>query len=158
MSGSVSRTAARELALQALYAIDQSNARRGEAASSEPAAAGVFDAVAASFEVPAAGLDFARELVLGTCAARADLDARIGRLARNWRIERMAVVDRNVLRLAAFELERGTAPVSVVIDEAIELARRFGSDQSPAFVNGILDALARGGDPGAEPPKAALDG
>ena len=55
----------------------------------------------------------------------------------------MAAVDRNVLRLAAFDLGRGDAPVSVIIDQAIELARRFGADPSPSFVNGVLDAVAR---------------
>jgi N utilization substance protein B len=66
----------------------------------------------------------------------------------------MATVDRNILRLAAFELAHGVTPTSVVIDEAIELARRFGSDASPAFVNGVLDAVARavrGAEPAGPP-------
>ena len=62
--------------------------------------------------------------------------------ARNWRMSRMATVDRNVLRLAVYELVHTNTPVSIVIDQAIELARRFGGDPSPAFVNGVLDAVA----------------
>jgi transcription termination factor NusB len=62
---------------------------------------------------------------------------------QHWRLERMAAVDRNVLRLGAFELLHGDAPPEVVLDEAVELARRFGGEQSPRFVNGILDAMAR---------------
>ena len=63
--------------------------------------------------------------------------------ARNWRVDRMAIVDRNVLRLAAFELMHTETPPAVILDEAVELARRFGSDESPPFVNGVLDAVAR---------------
>ena len=63
--------------------------------------------------------------------------------SRNWRIERMAVVDRNVLRLVTFELMHLDTPAAVAIDEAVELARRFGGDDSPSFVNGIADAIAR---------------
>ncbi len=72
------------------------------------------------------------------------IDARITARSENWRINRMTAVDRNVLRLGAFELLHDPArpPIAVVIDEMIELARRFGSLGSPAFVNGILDALA----------------
>ncbi len=72
----------------------------------------------------------------------ADLDERLGKAADHWRVARMAGVDRNVLRLSSFELLHGTdTPSKVVIDEAIELARRYGSADSPAFVNGILDRV-----------------
>ena len=70
-----------------------------------------------------------------------DIDARLAHAAENWRLERMAVIDRNVLRLGVHELDREDAPGSVVLNEAIELARRFGSADSPAFVNGVLDRL-----------------
>ena len=95
----------------------------------------VFADVARNFDLPQGARAFAEELVRGVAEQRESLDAHIGRCARNWRIERMAAVDRNVLRLAAFELGRGTAPASVIIDQAIELARRFGADPSPSFVN-----------------------
>ena len=103
----------------------------------------VFADVAGNFDLPAGARAFAEELVRGVAEKRESLDAYIGRCARNWRVERMAAVDRNVLRLAAFELGRGDLPTSVIIDQAIELARRFGDDPSPAFVNGVLDAVAR---------------
>jgi len=69
--------------------------------------------------------------------------AMVAQQARNWRVARMARVDRNILRLATYELIHTDTPSAVVLDEAVELARRYGSDTSPAFVNGILDAVAR---------------
>ncbi len=132
-----SRHRSREVALQVLYAIDA--ARRG---GEEPAAQEVFDRVAANFEMPEGARSFAKELVCGCSAEREAIDALLEELSRNWRLSRMAAVDRNVLRLAAFELMRLETPAPVVIDEAVELARRFGSDPSPSFVNGIADALA----------------
>jgi N utilization substance protein B len=73
----------------------------------------------------------------------AEIDAQLARHARNWRLSRMAAVDRNVLRLGAYEILRTDTPVQVALDQAVELARRFGSESSPGFVNGVLDALAR---------------
>jgi N utilization substance protein B len=73
---------------------------------------------------------------------RAELDGLLAAHARNWRVERMASVDRNVLRIGVWELLHGDAPTPVVIDEAVELARRFGGERSPSFVNGVLDAVA----------------
>ncbi|NIM00025.1 MAG: transcription antitermination factor NusB [Acidobacteria bacterium] len=85
---------------------------------------------------------FSQELVDGVYAARDRLDARIAKAADRWRLDRMAVVDRNILRMALYELDRrGETPPAVVIDEAIEVARRFGTDDSARFVNGVLDAL-----------------
>ena len=130
----------REVALQVLFAADlQRGARSGEALP----ALECFEAVAQSFDLPAGARAFAKELVVGTAEHAAELDARIAGHARNWRLSRMATVDRNILRLASFELAHSDTPTSVVIDEAIELARRFGSDDSPGFVNGVLDAVAR---------------
>jgi N utilization substance protein B len=87
---------------------------------------------------------FAESLVLGVSGKRRELDAVVAGSADHWRVERMAVVDRNVLRMAAFELlyEPETPPV-VVIDEAIEIAKKFGSKDSGSFINGILDDLRR---------------
>ncbi len=107
------------------------------------ASATAFDRVTEHFSVPRSAIAFARELVAGVAARAVELDEIVGQHARNWRVSRMAAVDRNVLRLAVFELRDTETPVAVVIDEAVDLARRFGSDTSPSFVNGILDAVAR---------------
>ena len=80
----------------------------------------------------------------GVVQERPRLDRAISDQARHWRLERMAVVDRNVLRLAVWELFfDADTPPPVVIDEAVEVARRFGSEQSASFINGILDAVRR---------------
>ena len=133
----VARRQSRRAALQVLYAADLGGAL------SEGAVDSVFDGVAQHFELSEGGRAFAEELVAGTIAHRGFIDALIAQHARNWRVERMAVVDRNVLRYASYELAFGDAPDRVVLDEAIEIAREFGSARSGAFVNGILDAMAR---------------
>ena len=79
------------------------------------------------------------------------MDAVITRRSDNWKLERMPVVDRNILRLAAWELMRTQTPPAVVIDQAIELARRFSGDESARFVNGVLDALRKGEELGKGP-------
>jgi N utilization substance protein B len=84
---------------------------------------------------------FAWKLFAGVMEMRPHLDERIQAVAENWKLSRMAPTDRNVLRLGAFELLFTEAPHRVAIDEAIELAKRFGSAQSPQFVNGVLDKL-----------------
>lgn len=85
--------------------------------------------------------DFAWMLFSGVMECRPQLDERIQEVAQNWKLHRMAATDRNVLRIGAFELASTGTPHRVVIDEAIELARKFGSSQSAQFVNGILDKL-----------------
>jgi len=87
---------------------------------------------------------FLELLLLGAYQERELLDAMITRRSDNWKLERMPLVDRNVLRLAAFELLRTDTPPAVVIDQAIELARRFSGDESARFVNGVLDAMRKG--------------
>jgi N utilization substance protein B len=85
---------------------------------------------------------FALELYTGVRARAGEIDSRLSQAAENWRVARMAVVDRNVLRLGAFELlHLAGTPANVILDEAIELARRYGSAGSGAFVNGVLDRL-----------------
>lgn len=87
-------------------------------------------------------LDYARTLVEGSLAHRESIDRLVADQADNWRLERMPVVDRNLLRMAVYEMRfQPEVPAVVVIDEAIELAKKFGSEQSGRFVNGILDAL-----------------
>ena len=89
---------------------------------------------------------FSQVLVQGVCSSRERLDERITQAASRWRIERMAVVDRNVLRMALYEMDlEPKTPVAVVIDEAIEVARRFSNEESASFVNGVLDAIRRAG-------------
>jgi transcription antitermination protein NusB len=72
-----------------------------------------------------------------------EFDARVAQVAEHWRVERLGVIERNVLRLALAELGAGDAPPRVVIDEAVKLAQWFAGPKAPAFVNGVLDALAR---------------
>jgi N utilization substance protein B len=86
---------------------------------------------------------FADQLFEGTVAQAATIDLLVEKLAENWRLDRLAAVDRSILRLAIFELRFGTAPPKVVIDEALELAKKFSSAESPAFLNGILDAALK---------------
>jgi N utilization substance protein B len=86
----------------------------------------------------------AERLARGAQADVERLDAEIARAATNWRLDRIAAVDRNILRLGAFELIHDPeTPAAVVIDEAVEMARRFGELDSTAFVNGVLDAIKR---------------
>lgn len=86
-------------------------------------------------------VEFTRSLIVGVRDHGSDLDEQIGQVAANWRLERMAATDRNLLRLGAYEILYTDTPAKVVIDEAVELAKRFGGAQSAQFVNGILDNL-----------------
>jgi N utilization substance protein B len=83
---------------------------------------------------------FANQLFEGSVEQSEKNDQLVNRLADNWRPERIATVDRNILRLAIYELRAGTAPAKVAIDEALELGKKFSSAESPAFLNGVLDA------------------
>lgn len=86
---------------------------------------------------------FMEELARGTVANAASIDQHIEAKSEHWRLSRMAVVDRNILRLAIYELKQNAVPAPVVIDEAIELARQFSNDESVSFINGVLDAVHR---------------
>lgn len=89
-------------------------------------------------------LEFATQLVRETFERRAEIDDAIQAASKNWRVERMSRVDRNILRLATYELRYSeSVPVKVIINEAVELAKRFGASESPAFVNGVLDRIAQ---------------
>ena len=90
--------------------------------------------------VPARDDSFVESLVRGTVARKADIDDMIRRHLQHWRLERMPTVDRNVLRLATYEMLATATPPAVIIDEALELARRFSNDEAVQFVNGVLDA------------------
>jgi transcription antitermination protein NusB len=86
---------------------------------------------------------FMEELARGTVANAEQIDKNIEAKSQHWRLERMPVVDRNILRLAIYELSQQAVPAPVIIDEALELARKFSSDESISFINGILDAVHR---------------
>ena len=88
---------------------------------------------------------FMETLVRGTVSSMPEIDKQIEAKAKNWRLERMPAVDRNILRLAIFEMHQNDLPRPVIIDEAIELARQFSGDESVPFVNGILDAISKEG-------------
>ena len=127
------RRQSREIALQALYIIDTSGTPAAEAFK-------IVNRREQPDEVKT--LEFARELLEGTMSHRAHLDKLIEGAAQNWALSRMAAVDRNVLRLSAFELlHRLETPVNVIIDEGIEIARKYSTEDSTRFINGILDKL-----------------
>src|SRR5581483_1552883 len=87
--------------------------------------------------------EFMEQLAEGATEHLPDIDQRIAEKAQHWTIERMPVVDRNILRLAVYELTNHLSPPAVVIDEALELARRFSGEESVSFINGVLDAVHR---------------
>ena len=96
-----------------------------------------------SFEAEPDGRAYADEAVRGIEATLAEVDARITKASTHWRLERMARVDRNVLRLGTWELtHRADVPRAVILDEAVELAKAFGTEESSAFVNGVLNRIA----------------
>ena len=134
------RAQSRQAALQVLFSIDVGQG--GAEALRPEAVARALDVIAANFELAEAARGYAGTLAHGVARHREEIDRWIAAHATNWRIDRMAAVDRNVLRLAVYEMRWEGLPASVAIDEAVELARRFGSDPSPAFVNGVLDAIA----------------
>ncbi|MEZ5361033.1 MAG: transcription antitermination factor NusB [Bryobacterales bacterium] len=86
---------------------------------------------------------FANQLLLGVARQSKSLDELIRKHAANWRLERMAAVDRNILRMAIFEMRGGETPPAIVINEALELGRRYSGDQSARFLNGVLDAIRK---------------
>lgn len=141
----MARRRAREFALQALYEADV------RALSAQGALqdlwGGIMDGegIDAESKAPESEeIEFAQQLVRGVLEHREAVDGLIESCSTNWRLTRMPVVDRNVLRLAAYELsERQDIPASVSMNEAIELAKTFGTADSRAFVNGIVDRMAR---------------
>lgn len=92
---------------------------------------------------------FAHELFVGAVAQADAADALIAELSANWRIERLAAIDKGILRLAIYEFRFGTAPPRVAINEALELAKKFSSEDAPPFLNGILDAALKKLEPDA---------
>lgn len=129
------RRKAREHALQILFQLD---------IRKEKPSAAVLKRFWTEYESDDEVKAFAEELVKGTFKYLTKINDLIVQCAKNWSVERMAVVDRNVLRIAVYEiLYRMDIPTSVTINEAIEIAKKYGTDESGAFVNGILDSVAR---------------
>ena len=123
------RHAARELALKALFAYD--------IGKNEPGF--VMELLSAESKLEPDSVEFCRYLVLGVIDNQAEIDGMIGKYAHEWVLDRMPAVDRNIMRLAIFELLFSPEiPKAVIINEAIELAKSFGSDDSSRFVNGIV--------------------
>lgn len=126
-------TKARARALQLLYAWDLSG---------RPSIDAVVTRLARTYgEVPT-GYDRGAELAARAVAGQSEYDRRVGRIAEHWRLERVGIVERNILRLAMAELDEGATPPRVVIDEAVKLAHWFAGAKAPAFVNGVLDTVA----------------
>jgi N utilization substance protein B len=130
---------ARECALQILYPLDMLG-KELDPAAVDDALERFFD----SFDADARARERAEAIVRGVAKERARIDEVIAAHSPRWKIERMALVDRNVLRLCVHELLfDAETPARVVIDEGVEIAKRFGAEQSAAFVNGVLDSAAR---------------
>ncbi|HEX6882781.1 MAG TPA: transcription antitermination factor NusB [Planctomycetota bacterium] len=143
------RTRARELALQFLYQIDLRGPELLEEAR----------AFLRAEEKEKAARDYALALVQGVAAHRTELDAEIRAVAQNWELSRMAVIDRNVLRMAAFELLHcPDIPPKVAINEAIELGKRYSTQNSGGFINGILDKIKDRAQSTTEPEVAPEEG
>lgn len=129
------RRKAREFALQVLYQLD---------VRKEKPSAAILKHFWKQNECDDEVRAFAEELIKGTFRHLDRINSRIQVCAENWNLDRMATVDRNILRLGAYEiLYRRDIPASVTINEAVEIAKKFGTDESGAFVNGVLDSLAK---------------
>jgi N utilization substance protein B len=126
------RRKGRELALQVLYQLDMS----GEASEQG------LRALAEGVDVSPGARDFAWQLVHGVRERRDEIDAHVAAVSAHWKLDRLAQIDATVIRIAAYELLTGL-PVEIAINEAVEVARRYGTAESAAFVNGVLDAVAK---------------
>jgi N utilization substance protein B len=132
------RRRAREAALQFLF---QEDFKLNDGYRDENLAE-VFEAFCTLYQVNRKARPYAQELLQGIFLVRERIDNLIGQAASNWRLSRIAATDRNILRLAVFEMMSvDEIPDQVAINEAVEIAKRFGSEESPAFINGVLDAV-----------------
>jgi len=127
-------TRARARALQLLYAWELSG---------EPSIETVVARVAGMYGRAPHGYDRGADLAAQAVAGQPEFDRRVADAAEHWRFERVGIVERNILRLALAEIAEGVTPARVVIDEAVKLAHWFAGAKAPAFVNGVLDAVAR---------------
>ena len=135
------RHRARRLALQALCGLDVQGERARDS----------IDAFVGDSRESPETVALAREMISGVLAEREIVDGLLVRHARHWQLGRLALVDRNILRLGGWELCEGRTPFRVVITEALNLAHEFSTAESPRFINGILDAVSRELREGADP-------
>jgi N utilization substance protein B len=127
------RTRARGVALQALYEIDIANHPIGKVLENRLEEEFVTDELR----------DFIRQIVAGVVPIREELDFVIAKYAPDWPLEQIATIDRNIMRVAVWEMAViGDTPIKVIINEAVELAKLYGSDSAPRFINGVLGSLA----------------
>jgi transcription antitermination protein NusB len=127
------RTRARSLALQVLYEVDIANHPPGE----------IYKLRLEEAPLPDDLAEFARQIIFGVLPITTTLDHLIAKYAPEWPLDQVAAIDRNILRMALWEFAvYGETPLKVAINEAVELAKLFGSDSAPRFVNGVLGALA----------------
>lgn len=126
------RRRAREIVLQLLYEADLNPGREPESS---------LDFIIRRMRGRKALAQFAQQLLQGTLLHRDQIDRQLARYATNWTLSRMAVTDRNILRMGAYEITVAETPGRVAINEAVDLARRYGDKNSPRFVNGVLDKL-----------------
>ncbi|MBI4717465.1 MAG: transcription antitermination factor NusB [Planctomycetes bacterium] len=127
------RRQARVLAMQALC--------QWEAQPDDPA--GLFSAYLGDLNLPPATADYTRALVNGFWSHAAAVDARIAEASTRWEFSRISAVERNIMRIAVVELDAGEVPSKAAINEAIEIGREFGGEDSPRFINGVLDEIRR---------------
>ena len=126
------RRRARELAVQVLFHLEFNPDDPSE----------VFDLICENFDARKSIRDFSRKLVLGVTEKKEALDKAISGASKNWRIDRMARLDRSILRLAAFEIMFiQDIPAKVSLDEAVEIGKKFGSENSGRYINGVLDRI-----------------
>jgi N utilization substance protein B len=133
------RRKSREIALQFFFAHDfQERSCEMDILQAE------LDKFCVSFDAAKKALPYARHLITGICKHLEEIDSSITRHSHNWRVERMSLVDRNILRIAAFEMQHvEDAPATVAINEALEIAKRYAEPDSVGFINGILDAMQK---------------
>ncbi|MDI6893396.1 MAG: transcription antitermination factor NusB [Bacillota bacterium] len=130
----MARRKAREVALKVLFQMDLGRHTLEEA----------WPLAIEGEGLPAGSAEFARELAAGSTCHREDIDRLLSECSEGWKVNRMPGVDRNILRLAAYELlHRADIPASATINEAVELAKLYGTEESPRFINGVLGELAR---------------
>jgi N utilization substance protein B len=131
------RRKSRELALQFLYGHDVQ-----EGSCNEENLLARLNEFFISFQADGKSIAYAEQLVAGICRHRKEIDSLLSRSSHNWRVERMAAVDRNILRIAAYEIKYGEdVPATVAINEALEIAKRYAEPDAVGFINGILDGL-----------------
>ena len=133
----MSRRLAREMALQTLFQLDFSSTDWLESLANI-----INERDVAPTEV---SVEYAKSIIAGTCEHKKEIDERISTYAKEWQVERLAAVDRNILRVSIYEMYFSPEPIvpNIVINEAVEIAKTYGSDESPRFINGILGHMAK---------------